>query len=58
VLLPGAVIEEGCEVRSCIIGPEAVIGSFSRLGATCVVGAKEHVAPESILSGEVRLGGV
>jgi mannose-1-phosphate guanylyltransferase len=58
VLLPGAVIEEGCEVRSSIIGPEAVIGSFSRLGATCVVGAKEHVASESVLSGEVRLGGV
>jgi mannose-1-phosphate guanylyltransferase len=58
VLLPGAVIEEGCEVRSSIIGPEAVIGSFSKLGATCVVGAKEHVAPESELSGEVRLGGV
>jgi mannose-1-phosphate guanylyltransferase len=58
VLLPGAVIEEGCEVRSSIIGPEAVIGSFSKLGATCVVGAKEHVAPESELSGDVRLGGV
>jgi mannose-1-phosphate guanylyltransferase len=58
VLLPGAIIEEGCEVRSSIIGPEAVIGSFSKLGATCVVGAKEHVAPESELSGEVRLGGV
>jgi NDP-sugar pyrophosphorylase family protein len=58
VLLPGAVIEEGCEVRWSIIGPEAVIGSLSRLGATCVVGAKEHVAPESVLSGEVRLGGV
>ena len=58
VLLPGAVIEEGCQVRWSIIGPEAVIGSFSRLGATCVVGAKEHVAPESVLSGEVRLGGV
>jgi mannose-1-phosphate guanylyltransferase len=58
VLLPGAVIEEGSEVRNSIIGPEAVIGSFSFLGATCVVGAKEHVAPESVLSGEVRLGGV
>lgn len=58
VLLPGAVIEEGCEIRQSIIGPEAVIGSFSKLGATCVVGAKEHVAPESVLSGDVRLGGV
>ena len=58
VLLPGAVIEEGAVVRSSIIGPEAVIGSFSVLGATCVVGAKEHVAPGSVLSGDVRLGGV
>lgn len=58
VLLPGAVIEEGCEVRSSIIGPGAVIGSFSRLDATCVVGAKEHVAPGSVLAGDVRLGGV
>jgi mannose-1-phosphate guanylyltransferase len=58
VLLPGAVIEEGAHVRESIIGPEAVIGSFSTLDATCVVGAKEHVAPESVLSGDVRLGGV
>jgi mannose-1-phosphate guanylyltransferase len=58
VLLPGAVIQSGCEIRSSIIGPEAVIGSHSKLGATCVVGAKEHVAPASELSGDVRLGGV
>ena len=58
VLLPGAVIEEGSVVKWSIIGPEAVIGSFSTLGATCVVGAKEHVAPGSSLSGDVRLGGV
>jgi len=58
VLLSGAVIQSHCEIRSSIIGPEAVIGSHSKLGATCVVGAKEHVAPDSELSGEVRLGGV
>jgi mannose-1-phosphate guanylyltransferase len=58
VLLPGAVVQSYCEIRSSIIGPEAVIGSFSKLGATCVVGAKEHVAPASELSGDVRLGGV
>ena len=58
VLLPGAIVQRGCEIRSSIIGPEAVIGSYSRLGATCVVGAKEHVAPLSELSGDVRLGGV
>ena len=58
VLLPGAVVQSGCEIRSSIIGPEAVIGSHSKLGATCVVGSKVHVAPSSELSGEVRLGGV
>ena len=57
VLLPGAIVQGGCEIRSSIIGPDAVIGSFSKLGATCVVGAKEHVAPASHLSGDVRLGG-
>ena len=58
VLLPGAVIQSNCTIRSSIIGPDAVIGSYSKLGATCVVGAKERVAPASELSGEVRLGGV
>jgi mannose-1-phosphate guanylyltransferase len=58
VLMPGAVIEEGAVVRSSIVGPEAVIGHYSTLGATCVVGAKERVAPGSSLSGDVRLGGV
>ena len=58
VLLPGAVIQEGAHVRSSIVGPDAIIGSFSWLGATCVVGAKEHVPAESVLSGDVRLGGV
>jgi mannose-1-phosphate guanylyltransferase len=58
VLLPGAVVQSGCVVRSSIIGPEAVIGTGSTLGPTCVVGAKEHVAAESLLSGDVRLGGV
>jgi mannose-1-phosphate guanylyltransferase len=58
VLLPGAIVQSGCEIRSCIIGPEAVIGSGSQLGPTCVVGAKEHVAPDSRLFGDVRLGGV
>jgi mannose-1-phosphate guanylyltransferase len=58
VMLPGAVVEEGSSVRSSIIGPAAVVGSFSTLDAICVVGAKEHVAPGSILSGDVRLGGV
>jgi mannose-1-phosphate guanylyltransferase len=58
VLLPGAIVQSGCEIRSCIIGPEAVIGSGSQLGPTCVVGAKEHVAADSRLFGDVRLGGV
>jgi mannose-1-phosphate guanylyltransferase len=58
VLLPGAIVQSGCEIHSCIIGPEAVIGSGSQLGPTCVVGAKEHVAPDSRLFGDVRLGGV
>ena len=58
VLLPGAVVQSGCSIRSSIIGPEAVIGSGSALGPTCVVGAKERVAAESQLSGDVRLGGV
>lgn len=58
VLLRGAIIEEGAQVRSSIIGPEAVIGRNATLGATCVVGAKEHVPVNSVLSGDVRLGGV
>lgn len=58
VLLPGAVVQSGSEIRSSIIGPEAVIGSGSQLGPTCVVGAKEHVAPDSRLFGDVRLGGM
>lgn len=58
VLLPGAIVQSGCEIRSSIIGPEAVIGTGSQLGPTCVVGAKEHVAPDSRLIGDVRLGGV
>lgn len=58
VLLPGAVVQSGCIVRWSIIGPEAVVGTGSTLGPTCVVGAKEHVAAESELSGDVRLGGV
>jgi mannose-1-phosphate guanylyltransferase len=58
VLLEGAIVQSNCVIRSSIIGPGAVIGRFSELGATCVVGANEHVAPASELSGEVRLGGV
>lgn len=58
VLLPGAVVQSGCVIRSSIIGPGAVIGADSTLGPTCVVGAKEYVAPQSQLSGDVRLGGV
>jgi mannose-1-phosphate guanylyltransferase len=58
VLLSGAIVQSNCVIRSSIIGPGAVIGRFSELGATCVVGANEHVAPASELSGEVRLGGV
>jgi carbonic anhydrase/acetyltransferase-like protein (isoleucine patch superfamily) len=58
VLLTGAIVQSNCVIRSSIIGPGAVIGRFSELGATCVVGANEHVAPASELSGEVRLGGV
>lgn len=58
VLMPGAVVEDGAQVHSSIIGPGAIIGRFATLGAICVVGAKEHVAPGSELSGDVRLGGV
>lgn len=58
VLLPGAVVQQGARVVSSIIGPHAVIGSLSELGPICVVGSGEHVAPESSLSGDVRLGGV
>jgi len=58
VLLPGAIVQSNCVIRSSIIGPGAVIGRYSQLGATCVVGANVHVAPASELSGEVRLGGV
>jgi mannose-1-phosphate guanylyltransferase len=58
VLLPGAIVQSNCVIRSSIIGPGAVVGRYSQLGATCVVGANEHVAPASELSGEVRLGGV
>jgi mannose-1-phosphate guanylyltransferase len=58
VLLPGAVVQENARVRSSIVGPHAVIGAHSDLGPICVVGANEHVAPESQLSGDVRLGGV
>jgi mannose-1-phosphate guanylyltransferase len=58
VLLPGAIVQADCVIRSSIIGPGAVIGRYSQLGATCVVGANEHVAAASELSGEVRLGGV
>lgn len=58
VLLPGATVEAGARVRSSIIGPGAVIGEFATLDATCVVGAREHVAAGSVLSGDVRLGGV
>jgi mannose-1-phosphate guanylyltransferase len=58
VMLPGAVVQAECNVTSSIIGPESVIGSHSTLGPTCVVGAGVHVARESELSGDVRLGGV
>ncbi len=58
VLLPGAIVQSNCVIRSSIIGPGAVIGRYSQLGATCVVGAGERVAPASELSGDVRLGGV
>jgi mannose-1-phosphate guanylyltransferase len=58
VLLPGAVVQSDCQIRSSIIGPSAVIGTNSILGPTCVVGANEHVAVNSQLSGDVRLGGV
>ncbi|MGH9020798.1 MAG: sugar phosphate nucleotidyltransferase [Acidimicrobiales bacterium] len=58
VLMPGAIVEAGARVRSSIIGPGATVGSFATLDATCVVGAKEHVAAGSVLSGDVRLGGV
>jgi mannose-1-phosphate guanylyltransferase len=58
VLLPGAVVQSDCQIRSSIVGPLAVIGMSSILGPTCVVGANEHVAVDSRLSGDVRLGGV
>ncbi len=57
VLLPGAVVEAGAEVRHSIIGPGAVVGAGSRLGPTCVVGARERVEPGSDLEGDVRVGG-
>lgn len=57
VLLPGAHVRDGAQVRSSIIGPNAVVGSHSNLGATCVVGANYQVASQSILFGDVRLGG-
>lgn len=57
VLLPGAIVESDCVIRSSIIGPAAVIGHNSRLGATCVVGARERVPAASNLSGDIRLGG-
>ncbi len=58
VMLPGAVVEQGAVVRSSILGPEAVVGGYSTLGELCVVGANQHVAPGSVLAGDVRLGGV
>ena len=58
ILLPGAVVHAGAHIASSIIGPEAVIGTNAKLGPTCVVGAGEHVAAGSELSGDVRLGGV
>jgi mannose-1-phosphate guanylyltransferase len=58
VLMPGAVVQDHCTIRSSIIGPDAVVGTYSVMGPTCVVGAGEHVAPESELAGDVRLGGV
>ncbi len=58
ILMPGAVVQRNSVVRSSIIGPGAVIGTQSNLGPTCVVGASEHVANGSELSGDVRLGGV
>ncbi len=58
ILMPGAVVQANADISSSIIGPGAVIGSASVLGPICVVGANEHVAPNSELSGDVRLGGV
>jgi len=58
ILMPGAVIQSDAKITSSIIGPGAVVGGSSVLGAICVVGANEHVAPNSELSGDVRLGGV
>lgn len=58
ILMPGAVVQKNSVVRNSIIGPDAVIGTQSTLGPTCVVGASEHVANGSDLSGDVRLGGV
>ena len=58
ILMPGAIVQPDTQISSSIIGPGAVVGSSSVLGAICVVGANEHVAPNSELSGDVRLGGV
>lgn len=58
ILMPGAIVQPDTQISSSIIGPSAVVGSSSVLGAICVVGANEHVAPNSELSGDVRLGGV
>jgi mannose-1-phosphate guanylyltransferase len=56
VMLPGAEVHNGAQIRSSIIGPRAVIGEYSKLGATCVVGANVQVGSRSELSGDVRLG--
>ena len=56
VMLPGAEVQNGAQIRSSIIGPRAVIGESSKLGATCVVGANVQVGSRSELSGDVRLG--
>lgn len=58
ILMPGAVIQAEAKVSESIIGPGAVVGGSSVLGPICVVGANEHVAANSQLSGDVRLGGV
>jgi len=56
VMLPGAEVHSGAQIRSSIIGPRAVIGESSKLGSTCVVGANVQVGSRSELSGDVRLG--
>jgi mannose-1-phosphate guanylyltransferase len=57
VLLPGVVVQDGARVSSSIIGDRAVIGKFSNLRPTCVVGTNVLIESRSEFSGDVRIPG-